>query len=165
MFRETEIEGDFAALLESLGIELDTSNMTEAQYMFGPAAKITRIPAIDLRKATTSSYAFHSCSKLVTIDKLIVSESTPFSNSFNYCSSLVDLTIEGTIGKNGLDLKSSTKLSKISIESVINALSTTTSGLSIILSRTAVISAFGDTNSDEWVTLIATKPNWTITLS
>ena len=63
-------------------------------------------------------------------------------------------------------------LSKDSIISIINALSTATSDLPITLSITAVNNAFetspgaaDGSTSEEWTALIATKPNWTISLA
>ena len=81
-----------------------------------------------------------------------------------------NLIIEGTIGQNGLNLQHSKKLSKESITSVINALSTSTGGLSITLSKTAVDNAFYNnivvgSNTMEWGQLVASRSNWTINLS
>lgn len=108
----------------------------------------------------------------VTIRKLVVHESTTYNSAFTDCISLVNLTMEGTIGQSGFDVRSSTKLSKASIESVISVLSATTSGLYITFSKVAVDKAFetsegaaDGSTSDEWTALIATKPNWTINLA
>ena len=106
---------------------------------------------------------FNGARNLVTIEKIIIKTdgSQVFNGAFDTCNSLENLTIEGTIGQNGLNLQWSTKLSRASIESIANALSSTTSGLSITLSKTAKEAAFTDT---EWADLIATKSNWTINL-
>lgn len=77
------------------------------------------------------------------------------------CAELVNVTFEGVIGAN-MDVKASTKLSKASITSIINALSSSASGLTLTLSKTAKEAAF---TADEWSTLIATKSNWTISLA
>jgi hypothetical protein len=74
---------------------------------------------------------------------------------------LEELYCEGTLDITGLNLKDSTKLNKASIESIISVLSTTTTGLSITLSKTAVNNAF---TTDEWNALIGTRTNWTISL-
>jgi hypothetical protein len=91
---------------------------------------------------------------------------------FYNCTDLTNLTMTGTIKANGMDLHYSTKLSKASIISVINALSDTTNALKVQLSKTAVNNAFETSSgvadgstSEEWTTLIATKANWTIALS
>ena len=84
---------------------------------------------------------------------------------FTYCSSLTNLTIEGVIGFNGTTI-TSPNLSKASIISVINALSSTTAnGHKLTLSKTAVTNALGSVDDAEWSALVATKPNWTISLS
>ena len=91
---------------------------------------------------------------------MCVDENTLFTSTFIQCNALENLTIDGTIGQNNFNLKDSTKLSKASIESVIDALSTTTSGLTVTFSKTAVDNAF---TADEWAALKATKSNWDIT--
>lgn len=123
-----------------------------------------KFPPIDLRKATRTNNLFNSNSSVVEIEEILVAESTPYSGCFSGCSKLKEIRFNGTIGKNGLDFKNCTKLSKASITSIINALSTTTSGLTVTLSKIAVESAFGSTTSAEWTTLIGTRSNWTISL-
>ena len=67
------------------------------------------------------AYTFGNCSNLHTIEKLTVAETTKFSNAFNRCSSLTNLTFEGTIGQNGLNLSWS-PLTHDSLMSTITAL-------------------------------------------
>ncbi|MEE0896308.1 MAG: leucine-rich repeat protein [Acutalibacteraceae bacterium] len=105
--------------------------------------------------------AFYSCVQLKKIPKLIFSAATNISNAFYNCTALEEMYCEGTLDITGLDLHWSTKLNKASIESVINTLSATTSGLTVTLSQTAVNNAF---TTEEWEALEATKPNWTISL-
>lgn len=155
-------------------LNVDTSDAQSIGQMFYVCETVKRIGVISTISVTTSSgfvNTFALCSKLQTIDKLILKDSIIFNGSFNNCASLENLTIEGTIGQNGFNVQWSTKLSKASITSIINALSTTTSGLTVTLSKTAVNNAFetsvgaGDGNtSTEWLALIATKSNWTISL-
>ncbi len=71
---------------------------------------------------------FRGQTLLHTIEVLRVIEETMFSAAFTSCRNLQNITIEGMIGQNGFDVKDSTKLSRASIESIINALSSTTSG-------------------------------------
>lgn len=121
---------------------------------------------IDLSEVTTTSSIsrmFVVASKLTTIRKIILNENIVFSEDcFNGCTSLVNLTLEGTLGKNGFDVHWSTKLSRASIESIISALSSTTSGLTVTISKTAKEASFSD---EAWAALIETKPNWTIALA
>ena len=112
-------------------------------------------------------------SQLETIEKLVFYETNPpFTNSmFQNCTRLKNLIAEGIIAKNGLNLQWSTSLSKASIEIVISCLSSTTSGLSVTLSKAAVDKAFetgegyaDGSDSASWNALLNTKSNWTISL-
>ena len=139
----------------------ESANWSVSEYMFYQSTVTDTKVDITLPKDQTFKQGFFGCFWLVTIRKLKVDESTKFSNSFAYCQSLVNLEIEGVIGQSYFDLSYSKFLSKQSIISVINALSTETSGLTVTISLTAVKNAFEDS---EWETLILTKPNWTIAL-
>ena len=152
--------------------QLDTSNGTNFYGMFSGCAKLTTIPQLDTSNGTNFSQMFIGCTKLTTIPQLDTSKGTNFSHMFSSCTNLTNLTMTGTIKANGMDLHYSTKLSKASIISVINALSDTTNALKVQLSKTAVNNAFETSDgvadgstSEEWTTLIATKANWTIALS
>ena len=155
---------DLTATLERQGVVLDTSQGGYLASMF-QGAKCTRVPTLNLSQSHTYGNSLNMLfynSTVQTIDKLIITEKTVFVNaSFQGCANLENVTFEGVLGQNGLNLQWSTKLSKASIISVINALSTTTSGLSVTFSKTAKETAF---TADEWAALIATKPNWTINL-
>lgn len=171
MFNECGIT-DLRGILERQGVELDTSGTGNfSEFMKG--STITHSPVIDASAAAQLSQAFYNCQSLISIEKLIISSTgdVSFSHAFYACYALVQLVIEGVIGKNGLDLRYSQKLSKASITSIINALSTTTTGLTVTLSKTAVDNAFATSegladgsNSEEWLALIATRQNWTISL-
>lgn len=159
--------------LEECGVILDFSGATAFSYVFN-SSKITDIGVVNTTGAPSLGSLFNSAYSLKNIDALILKKdgSQAFSNDpFRMCQELENITIEGVIGQNGLNLQWSTKLSKASIESVINCLSTTTSGLSVTLSKAAVNKAFetsvGANNgatSTEWTTLIGTRSNWTISL-
>ena len=91
--------------------------------------------------------------------------------AFQNLKALEDLTVTGVIGGDGFNVQWSTLLSKASITSIINALSSTTTGLTVTLSLAAVNKAFetstganNGSTSTAWTTLIATKTNWTISL-
>jgi hypothetical protein len=110
--------------------------------------------------ASNLDQIFYGCSSLTTIEKLWIPENATFyNNAFYNCTSLTYLRIGGTIGKL-INLQWS-PLDKESIESVINSLSTITSGLTATFNKSAKEAAFTD---EEWATLTATKPNWTISL-
>lgn len=170
MFYSAKIRGDFSQILKSLGVILDLSACSSHGSMFNSADRITHLGEISL-KFGSFSWTFGGMTNLIQL-KLIVNESgnQSISHAFDSCGNLEDLEIVGKIGYNGLNLQWSTKLSKASITSVINALSETTSGLSITLSKEAVNNAFGiDVEDDttypegsEYYTLRHSKDNWTI---
>lgn len=120
----------------------------------------------------TLNYTWYQCKNLVNARTLIVVDRFDYSYAFYNCIELVEIRFSGTIGKNGLSFAQSTKLSKASIESVINTLSVTTSGLTVTFSKTAVNKAFETSSgandgstSTEWTTLRNSKSNWTISLA
>ena len=150
---------DMVEHLQELGVVLDTSictNFTSA-FMW---AHIGRIGVIDCRAAKSGLTGTFAYGKIKTIDKVIVNDGNTYPNTFASQGQLENITFEGVIGAE-ISFKDCTKLSKASIESVVGALSSTTSGLTLTLSRTAKQAAFTD---EQWAALIATKPNWTISL-
>lgn len=154
---------DLAEHLKNLGITLDTSKSTSCGSMFASNRLFSRVPVIDVSSASSIGSMFANCSRLVTIDKFVINDdgSNKFNQTFTGCPSLVNLTIEGTIGQNGFDVSSCSKLSRDSYFSIFNALSDTTSGLAITLhSREAMREVMGFDESDELID--NSKPNWTI---
>lgn len=136
----------------------------------------TKVPIYILGSRMSQSFGYNS--QLVSIPYLHVNESVTFANNpFQDCSALETLIIGGTIGQNGFNVRWSKKLNKASIESIINALSETTSELTVTLSKTAVNNAFetvkgaaDGSTSAEWIALAGNentegiRPNWTISL-
>jgi hypothetical protein len=167
----TNIENaiDFVELFENKGLVFDTSNCSNfaAGFMW---ATIKRLGVIDLRKNNATMATTFGYGKIKTIVKVIVDENTTFqANTFQSQATLENITFEGVLAQNGLNLQWSTKLTHDSITSIVNCLSADTSGLTVTLSLTAVKKAFetssgaNDGNaSTEWLNLKATKPNWTI---
>ncbi len=176
IFMMSNMAVDLPAYLEEIGINIDFKNATNSASMTNTfrGCKFTRIGEINSTMSENFNHTFGNSLNLRTIDKLVLREdgSQGFSSStFINCLSLENLVIEGVIGKNGFNVQWSTKLSQDSIVSIINALSPTTSGLTVTLSKTAVNNAFetsGGTadgpTSAEWLALIATRSNWTISL-
>ena len=89
---------------------------------------------IDVR-GSNGTYVFNNAEKLVNVRKLIVDEVTVFTGWFAYCSALEEIRFEGVIGKS-LDIHWSKKLSWESIDSIVNNLSTSVSGVTITLPTT-----------------------------
>lgn len=159
---------NFKGILERNGIYLDLTSQTAGLSALFASSKVEHIGRIiypDIVPTVQSMLSY--CTELHTIDELHLSEdgSTVVTDIFRGGGhSLVNITITGVIGQNGFNVQYSTNLSKASITSIVNALSTTTSGLTVTFSSTAVATAFGSTDSAEWVALKNTRTNWTISL-
>jgi hypothetical protein len=165
-------------LEQEQGITFDFSNCTQFHDAFQNSPFI-ELNVIDLSRATYTGSAFYGGASggefsqmLRKIERLICSNTTPFiSSTFGYASQFTYIGFEGVIAQNGLDLHWSTILNKESHIKLVNTLSSTTSGLSVTVSKTAVNKAFetstganDGSTSQEWLNLIATKNNWTISL-
>ena len=164
MFAATSIK-NLASCIAEAGIAFDMSNATNTNYMFNNATELEEVPNINLSKSKTISYLFNACKALKKVSLTLAENTvTSYTSVFAGCSSLEELTISGVIDI-PLSFSSSSKLTKASIENIICALSTATSGVTLTLSRIAVTNAFGSTTAEEWTSLIGTKPNWTINLA
>lgn len=174
----TEGQVNMKKLEEEKGIVFDFSNCTNLELGFANGL-FSELNVIDVSKATLN-YAFYGGYlngypelKLRRIERLICSENTTFyANTFSYDGELVYVGFEGVLATSGLNLSYSEKLNKESHIKLINILSSTTTGLSITLSSVAVNKTFETSSgandgstSQEWLDLIATKSNWTISLS
>lgn len=135
----------------------DTSTGTQCIFYNNTLITDTKVEIIAGKNAGSCFYGMSNCH---TICKFTVKEETSFNNTFYGCTELVNIEIGGTIGKN-FDIHWSTKLSKESIISIINALSETKSSLTVTFPEEAVNNSF---TTDEWNELVATKSNWTISL-
>lgn len=132
-------------------INLDTSSAESIAYSFSES-HIKEIGEISIVSSLTSGKVASAFSSpfIEKIDKLIVNENNIFnSNMFQGAFALKEITIEGIIGQNGFDVHQSTKLSKNSIISIINALSlsSTASGLTVTFSKKAVDNDFTDNDN------------------
>jgi hypothetical protein len=174
LFYAWEIEDkhtmDLSERLRECGVVLNTKQATSLQYAFA-YVRFKSIPPIDVTGlSSNSSLLFGDSRAIQTIERLTIAETTPInSNWFRNVVGLKTLIVEGTIGQNGFNVQWSTKLSGESIVSIIEALSTTTSGLTVTLSQTAVnnmvfpiVGKKGTYNS--WTDLEQSRTNWTISL-
>lgn len=160
-------------LLEDAGVVLDISRCSYIASLF-EESMITTVGELNFTGAN-NIVAFTRAMRLQSVDKVILSNTVTqnfTSNSFMGCSALTHIIFEGTIRGSGMNMKDSPLLDKESITSVINCLATDTSGLTVTLSKTAVNKAFetsagaaDGSTSEEWLALVATKSNWTISLS
>ena len=127
VFNGIQISGDLAETLENLGVSIDTSNATSLNNAFRQMDNCTRFPEINLTNigAVGCMYNFYLNANLEAIDKIIFAndcKATDFTGTLSRNPELKNLTIDGKIGANGLNLSASKMLSKESITSVINAL-------------------------------------------
>jgi hypothetical protein len=164
MFRRTSISGDLVEILDNFGVTLDFSNCTNMMELFSNAPNITRVGVIDIRKARNAITNVFAYCGVKTIDKIIIDETNDTSYFPGAATELENVVIEGTIARTSPYWQYSTKLSKASIDSIVNALSDTTSGLSITLSKTAVDAISAAEAEDYGDYLSSLKPNWTINL-
>ena len=151
---------------------IDTAQGTNFNSMFSGCTKLAAAPPLDTSKGTSFSSMFYNCTSLASVPALDISKCTSTYDVFYNCAALENLALTGLVKTSGLNLSYSSKLSKASIASVINALDASVSGKSVTLSRTAVNAAFetaagakDGSASAEWQNLIAAKSNWTISLS
>lgn len=174
-FRDCKIT-DLKGILEKQNIVLDVSNAKVFAYAFARTT-ITHIPDLDLRAATDLQYIFYDSEELVSIGtiKWPLDDSLSFNSPFRLCYKLQDVTFEGTIS-NTLNFQDC-PLSRKSIMSVIDALSTTTAGKTITFKKKVVDAAFetsegakDGSTSPEWISMVdkesptAVRPNWTFAL-
>ena len=161
MFQECKIT-DLEARLNECNVILDISEALNNADMFA-GSTITVCPEITIQSnARFMDGSFNNCKNLHTIRKISIQGETSASwgATFTGCLALENIVFEGAIGNN-IKFADSKKLTKESITSIVNALSTTTSGLTATFSLTAVQNVF---DASSWQALYNSKPNWTISL-
>ena len=133
-----------------------------ATMLFQNATMITNTKVPITIDSANQVSVFSGMTRLKTIPSIKVTSKVTFSGWFNSCSALERIIFtEDSVIANNIDLSPATKLDGESITSIINALSTTATGKSATLSKTAVNNAF---TTDEWKALTDTRTNWTISL-
>lgn len=158
MMAHSQISGSLTEILNRFGVKLDSSKADYFQYVFDSCPNLTEVPHLVGNYSLSGVFAY--CGALTTAS-LEVQEKTTFDLAFVNCFSLENLTITGTIGQN-IDLSACANLTKASVESVINHLSDSAS-YSTITFNEAVL--WNNYTPDAFEELIATKPNWTISLA
>ena len=153
MYQYSNIEGR---------VEVDTSQCTAMDAMFGMAKKITTISTIDTRNISALAGVFGYMDKLENIDMLILKDdgSQTFTQScFSGDFKLKEIRIQGKIGET-LYMRCQA-LSKGSITSIFKALSDDVSGKTLHLSQWVK----DDLTEAEWSALTGAKQNWTISFA
>jgi hypothetical protein len=141
---------------------IDTSATTNATEMFC-SARINYID-VDLSNATTLNKCFSAewqGNLLTTLTLKVSDKCTNYSGAFGYCINLSNLTFPEDSDIAVSISFSDCPLTKASITSVINALSSSATGKTATFKKTAKEAAF---TAEEWQALIATKSNWNISL-
>ena len=146
--------------LKECGVVFDSSECTSSFDMAFYSCAFSELPTIDMTKTNSARLAFRS-NVLEKVTVILPEASFAWNETFRDCTQLTDVVFIGELKSNGMSFSHSKLLTKASIESVINSLSTATSGLSVTFSQTAVNNAF---TTAEWNALIATRANWTINL-
>lgn len=120
---------------------------------------------------TQWNYAFAGRQSLEIIDGEPLCTSVYIANVFQRCYELREFRIVPNCVTKDFRIEYCSKLSKATIESVVNGLSSETSGLTLTLKLQAVNKAFetsegvnDGSTSLEWLNLTSTKSNWTISL-
>lgn len=179
MFAHSAMAINLVSHLEALGISLITQHSTDLSGIYYDT-DFTAVPPVVLGGTidTTVWHLFSESDQLVSasieitqafIDKGI---SVLWSQCFERCTALKDLSFSGGgVINQIIDLQWSTTLTKASISNVVNYLATDTTDLICRFSLAAVNVAFetaeganDGTASEEWLTLIESKPNWSFAL-
>ena len=149
-------------ILESRGVTLDFSKATSLHTTF-TNARVKSIGKIDGSTASSWYMTFYGC-RAEIIQELVFNSKSSFTDTFTGAKWLKEIeTVSGTIA-NSISF-ADCPLVKASIESLFNALSTTTTGKTATFNKAAVTAAFGSTEAEEWLALVATRQNWTISLA
>lgn len=170
LFYDSNIKVDLVNHMNALGRSIDFRHNNSAWETFY-GSSFTRIGAFYANEGWYNTFAF--CDNLVTIDEfgsetggdIVPSEDSPnsYKDLFYYCTALENVRVKGKLIAQ-LIMSHCPKLTRDSIVSIVNALSTDV-GRSVSFSASAVDDAFdGGSDGDEWNNLIATKPNWSFAL-
>lgn len=145
-----------------LSKKLDFSQANNATYTFA-SANIVNL-TVDFSSLTSMTNTFNR-ENGGTLDFLTIKVSakcTSFGGAFsNRTDTTTIIFTDDSVIAASLTFAQCTLLTKASITSVVNVLSTTATGKTVTFSKTAVNREFTD---EEWATLANTRSNWTINL-
>lgn len=152
--------------------EWDFSACWSLQYGFVGCFQLEEVA--DLGATVTLESCFADCTHLKSVQRLHLppAENGIVTNLFWNCPQLTEVSVVGTLRAGNLGLQKSPLLSRASIEGLVAALSDEVTGQTLTLSQTAVNTAFETASgaadgaqSEDWAALIATKSNWSFSLS
>lgn len=172
IFRNCKII-NLKGIIEKQEVKLDFSKAGTASWSFRDST-ITHLGVIDFSSVTMTSgtYMFYGCKNLIWVDEFIRDKALELdlSTDFNGCNALQHIIFNCTIAKSFSNLAQA-PLDHDSTTSLVDSLSATATGQTLTVSKKAVNTAFetavglaDGSTSDEWLNLIATKANWTISL-
>ena len=157
-------------LLNNAGINLDLSGC-DVSGQFTSYSSLTDLGTLDISKGNKSLSLFIYHAALKRLHLKLNPNGHELSGCFTGCTGLTELIIESGYVNKSISV-SPCPLNKASIISVFDALMDSVTGQTVTLKKTAVNKAFetseganDGSNSDEWNTLVASKPNWTVSLS
>ena len=145
------------------GFDFSNQSTQDMQWLCRYAQVLKVFPDMGILAQAKYGGTWQGCYELETIELIRCDENTVFDTSFGGCNKLKNVAFEGTIGQN-ISFGESGSLSKASIENTIAHLSDTASGKTLTLKQIAVMENIGSPYEQEWLDLVATKPNWTISL-
>lgn len=123
-------------------------------HTFTACDELEEIEDIGIMPDTDLTNTFAHCPNLKKIAMIRVDANTVISSGiFEGCKSLESVTFDGEIGY-GMNLKWSTKLTRASIENIINHLSDNGSGKTLTLSKAAVDEAFRGISAGDFTTIV-----------
>ena len=77
--------------------QLNTSNVTNMSYMFFNCTSLTEIPQFDTSNVTNMSYMFNNCTSLTEIPQFDTSNVINMSEMFSSCNNLTDTSIDNIL--------------------------------------------------------------------
>lgn len=161
MFYETNIE-----TVDDTKVDFSKVENFNNVFEFSQCTSIS----MDARSAKSMFKTFYNANFLTSLTIHNLQEDCTFEDAFTGSICLSDLYLTGSIGQD-INLSTCSILTRESILNFVDSLSINAEGKTAKLSLHAVAKAFetshekrdGDTTK-EWLDIVATRPNWTITL-
>ncbi len=132
---------------------LNTTNVTNMEYMFSGCMSLTSIPALNTTNVTNMEYMFSGCMSLTSIPALNTTNVTNMRSMFDGCYNLTSIKCYGM--KVNFDI-SAAKLTREALLVVLNNLATVTATTTLKMGATNLAQL---TDEDK---AIATGKGWTL---
>ncbi len=166
---------DYSTKLDLTNYPIDLSRL-ETKYKGGCTTVFNNAYVdnifIDLKGVTSVNQLFNynnSSLEPSSIKLRITDSLTSTANMFYYLGDIPDAPLaisftEDSVLVASLGLNQATYLKKETIYNIFSVMSDDVTGKTLTLKSAAVTRIFGSLDNEEWQTLIASKPNWTISL-